>query len=343
MQKCYLAIVTRNKWCDYQLITDLPASLDKPGVDLRKRMKSFFPLDYADRDVAASSRLIDENIHLQMWCGRINAFNLQGIPYLEQIGRPIKLGVGVIQKLDNSHAFQQYSLADIQSLLESEITEYQSIRNHEPKLVELHELNLHGKLSYYKNLTADTTAEILPSDAAQDYPHSHFLAAEDNERPDDWIDEPYIAGDHVKSAAEPDGLLYLVRQSLALRDMLARYRDPAKYRSRAVLHFMHACTKYKLFHDPENMIQRDRKRAYEILIDAWGMPFEKQLRLVKLRIPFWQPPIHKIDTHKRDILNRQLANLAIFMDENPFSADIEDYFERVADTFYSHIIGMIDN
>ncbi|MBD1193951.1 hypothetical protein [Vulcanococcus sp. Clear-D1] len=341
MHKCYLAIITRNKWCDYQLITGLPASLGMPGMDLRKRIKSFFPLDYADRDITASCRLVDENIHLQMWCGRISAFNLQGIPYFEQIGRPIKLGVGVLQELDDNYAFQQYSLADIQSLLASEIIGYQSARNHEPRLVELHELNLHGILSYYKGLTADTAAETPPSADAQNYPRSQYLAAEDNESPDDWTDELSIAANQVKSAAEPDGLLYLVRQSLAMRDMLARYS--AEYRSRTVQHFMHACTKSKLFHDPEKVIQRDRKRAYEILIDAWSMPPEKRLRLVKLLIPFWQPPAHEIDIHKRDILNRQLDNLAIFMDEGPSPADIEDDFERIADTFYSHIIGMLDN
>jgi hypothetical protein len=341
MQKCYLVVITRNKWHDYQLITDLPASIDRPGVDLRKRIKSFFPLDYADRDIAASCRLVDENVHLQIWCGRINAFNLQGIPYFEQIGRPIKLGVGVLQELDDNYAFQQYSLADIQGLLASEIIGYQSAKNHESRLVDLHELNLHGKLSYYEVLRTDTAAETPPSAADQDYRRSQYLAAEDNESLGDWIDEPSVAASNSKSAPEMDDLLYLVRQSLAMRDMLARYS--AEYRSRAVQHFMHACTKSNLFHDPEKVIQRDRKRAYEILIDAWSMPPEKRLRLVKLLIPFWQPPAREIDTNKRDILNRQLENLSIFMDEDPSPADIEDDFERIADTFYSHVIGMLDN
>ena len=97
MPNCYLVIVTRNKWHDYELITDLPALSGRRDVDLRKRIRSFFPLDYADKDITSSNRLIDEAIHLQMWCGRIAAFSLRDIPYSDQIGRPIKLGVGVLQ------------------------------------------------------------------------------------------------------------------------------------------------------------------------------------------------------------------------------------------------------
>lgn len=343
MRKCYLVVITRNKWHDYQLITDLPPSLDRSGLDIRKRIKSFFPLDYADKDIAASSRLVCENIHLQMWCGRINAFNLQGIPYFEQIGRPIKLGVGILQELENNYAFERYSLADIQSLLASEIIGYQSAKNHEPSLVELHELNLHGILSYYESLTIDAVAEeTSPLATAQDDQCTQELPEEDCDLLDSWIDGSISARSYPNSAAEADadGLLYLVRQSLAMRDVLARYS--AEYRSRAVQRFMHVCANSNLFRDPERVIQRDRRKAYEILIDAWSMPPEKRIKLVKLLIPFWQPPAQVIAANRRDILNRQLDNLSIFMAEGPSPADIEDGFERIADTFYSHIIEMLD-
>jgi hypothetical protein len=340
MQKCYLVVITRNKWHDYQLITDLPPSLDRPGLYLKKRIKSFFPLDYADKNIAASCRLVDENIHLQMWCGRINAFDLQGIPYFEQIGRPIKLGVGILQELEGNYAFQQYSLADIRGLLASKLIGYQSARNHEPSLVELHELNLHGILSYYKSSAIDAADVALPLATARVDQCNQELTAEDSDSLDNWIDDTLGAGCYPNSAAETDGLLYLVRQSLAMRDVLVRYS--AEYTSRAVQHFMHACTKSKLFHDPEKVIQRDRRKAYEILIDAWSMPPEKRIKLVKLLIPFWQPPAKGIAANKRDILNRQLDNLSIFMAECPSPTDIEDDFERIADTFYSHIIEMLD-
>lgn len=338
MQKCYLAIITRNKWQDYQLITDLPAALGRAGADLRKRMKSFFPLDYADRDIAASCRLVAENVHLQMWCGRINAFNLQGIPYFEQIGRPIKLGVGVLQELDDNYAFQQFSLSDIQSLLESEIIRYQSDKNYEPRLIELNEPDLYGKVSCSKNLADDTVAETPPLAAAQDYPCSQHSVVAENESPDDSIDELSTARDDAKSATEQDGLLYLVRQSLAMRDMLARYS--VKYRSRTVQHFIDTCTKSELFRDPENEIQRDRKKAYATLILAWSMPLKKLLLLISL---FWQKPSRKIDSDKQNILNNQLKDLTISIDEGCSLEEIERDFEMITDTFHSHIIGMLDN
>lgn len=341
MQKCYLVIITRNKWCDYELITDLPASLGRPEADLRRRMRSFFPLDYSDKDITASRRLLPGNVHLQMWCGRIDSFNLKGIPYCEQIGRPIKLGVGILQEVDSDYAFQEFSLSDIQNFVASEIIEYQSDKSHQPKLFNLHELGLHGTASYCKELTTDTVTQALPSAVAQQPQRSQYWVEEDNEYQDNYVDGQSSVEICEEPAEKHDDLVYLARQSLAVLHLLVRYS--AEYKSRSVRHFMKVCTQARLFSDPEKVVQRDKRRAYELLIDVWSMPPEKRIRLVKLLNPFWQPPSREIDAHKRDILNRQLENLAVFMDEGPSIAEIEHAFERIADTFYSHMIEMQGN
>jgi len=341
MPKCYLVIVTRNKWCDYELITDLPGSLGRPEADLRKRLKSFFPLDYSDRDVTASYRLLPGNVHLQMWCGRIDSFNLQGIPYCEQIGRPIKLGVGILQELDSDNAFQEFSLPDIQNFVASEIIEYQSHKSHQPKLFDLHELDLRGTVSYCKELTTDAATQTLPSATAQQPQRSQCWVEDDNEYLDNYVDGQPNAEICEEPAEKHDDLVYLARQSLAVLHLLARYSP--EYRSRVVRYFMHACTKARLFCEPEKIIQRDKRKTYDLLIDVWSMPPEKRFRLFKLLNPLWQPPTREIDAHKRDILNRQLENLEVFMDEGPSLAAIEHAFERIADTFYSLIIDMHGN
>ena len=125
-----------------------------------------------------------------------------------------------------------------------------------------------------------------------------------------------------------------------MRDLLARNR--VESRSRNVRHFMRACNKSDLFCDPEKVIQLDRKRAYMILVDSWSMPPQKKIQLGKLINPFWQPPAHVIVAQKRAILHRQLGNLATFIDGEASPSDIEDSFERIADTIHSHLIGMHD-
>jgi hypothetical protein len=344
MQKCYLVIVTRNKWCDYELITDLPASLGRPEADLRRRMRSFFSLDYSDKDITASRRLLPGNVHLQMWCGRIDSFNLKGIPYCEQIGRPIKLGVGILQEVGSDYAFQEFSLCDIQNFVASEIEEYQSDKSHQPKLFDLHELGLHGTVSYCKELTTDASTETLPTADAQQPQRSQYLVEQDNEYQDNYVDGQSSVEICEEPAEKHDDLVYLVRQSLIVLDLLARYS--ADYETKLVQHFMRSCPKARKYCESEEVKPRDKRynrSMYDLLIDVWSMPPEKQIRLFKRCNLFWQPPSREIDAHKRDILNRQIESLADFINERPSLVKVEDSFERIADTFYSHIIELHGN
>lgn len=341
MTPCYLVAITRNKWSDYELITDLPGSLASPEPGLKKRMKSFFPLDYADREIEHSTKLVAPSVHLQSWCGRVESFGLEGLPYVEQIGRPIKLGIGVVQELENDTTFIMFKIADLKELLLPLILEYQSDKNFQPRLIELSSLGINRAVAL-----SESQQEAGSTLSARDEPIQALDAPSDliqaNER------QPGLSYEQQRPTSSNyrslwlDDLDFLSKESLRALDLLGNYSR--RHESETIKHFLAVATRKRVCLNSQDL-SRDWRRVYKCLADVWSIPIDKQILYIKPKIdlPFWQHPVQGIrDNHNVSLLNQLLELLAESLDAESSLEDILLRYGQISDTFQAILLGMLD-
>lgn len=147
---CYLVIISRNKWSDYRLATDLPSFLDAGNIGLKRNLRSLFPLDEVGNEIAVSRNLVSHDIFLQAWTGRLDCFELEDIPYTSEQGRPIKLGVGVLQKLSSSGQYESYELSHLGEVICKVVRDFQLFKEYSPIVVELSALGISGHPTFHE-------------------------------------------------------------------------------------------------------------------------------------------------------------------------------------------------
>lgn len=340
MNKCYLIVISRNKWLDYGLVTDLPASLGSPEIGLKKRIKGFFPLDYADREIKFSDKLIESNIHLQSWCGRIESFSIDGIPYIEQIGRPIKLAVGVLQELSSGREFMRYKFDDFESLLPSLIQDYQLEQGYQPRLIELQGIGIKGDITMWKNsdqLSDRSTGSIskpVVSISQDPIPASTS--------PRDISYEPGQSRPLAGDSMWLDDLICLCKLSLKVLDLLSP--QSRCHASRIIFQFLSSASKRTGSFSVSN-VEKEWRMVFKSLVDVWGLPLDKKIFLVtpKLDNPFWQHPSQGIrNATKLDILNQQLSILTETLEEDSSLETIEFRFGQISADFHAALLDMLD-
>jgi hypothetical protein len=336
MNKCYLIIVSRNKWLDYGLVTDFPASLGSHETGLKKRIKGFFPLDHADREIKISDKLIESNVHLQSWCGRIESFGIDGLPYVEQIGRPIKLAVGILQELSIGREFVRYKFDDFESLLPPLLQDYQLEKGYKPKLIELQDIGIKGDLTLWKDfdqlsddLTRSTSNPVV-SISQDPIPACISLVNKAN------LSRPLVATMWL------DDLISLCKLSLKVLDLLGR--QSRCHTSKIIHQFLSSASKRAGSFSTSN-VEDDWRMVFKSLVDAWNLPLDKKFFYVtpKLDNPFWHHPSQGIrDATKLDILNQQLSILKETLEEDYSLESIDFRFGQISADFHAVLLDMLD-
>lgn len=338
MNKCYLVVISRNKWSDYELVTDLPATLESDNIPLKRRVKGFFPLDYADRKIVFSEKVVDSTLHLQSWCGRIESFAIDEIPYLQQIGRPIKLGVGILQELITGSEYVLYQLDDIKSLLSPLIREYQREPGSQPKQIELQGFGIKGELVSWKNFdkSDDDFAGIT-------------------NKSNDWDN-----GNPIRQSSYQQENLFEARQSLSpteasfwIDDLSCIYeitvrvfklldKQPHCHQSSTISHFLSYCNR-RLGPISKTAIETDWRAVFKFLVDAWNFSLDIRISAFKLNNRFWQHNSRGFrDATMINILNQQLGIMAELLDEG-FSLDsIEFRFDKISYELQAALLSLLD-
>jgi len=340
MNKCYLIIVSRNKWLDYGLVTDFPASLGSHETGLKKRIKGFFPLDHADREIKISDKLIESNVHLQSWCGRIESFGIDGIPYVEQIGRPIKLAVGILQELSIGREFVRYKFDDFESLLPPLLQDYQLEQGYKPKLIKLQDIGIKGDIRLWKDfdqlsddLTRSTSNPVVS--ISQD-PIPACIS------PSDISSEPGQSKPPAGGSMWLDDLICLSKLHFRVLDLLGR--QSRCHTSKIIYQFLSSARKRTGSFSTSN-VEDDWRMVFKSLVDAWNLPLDKKIFYVtpKLDNPFWRHPSQgSRDATKLDILNQQLSILRETLEEN-YSLEIIEYrFSQISADFHAALLDMLD-
>jgi len=340
MNKCYLIIISRNKWSDYGLVTDLPASLGSSEIGLKKRIKGFFPLDYADKEIKYSDKLIESSIHLQSWCGRVESFGIDGIPYVEQIGRPIKLGVGVLQELSSAREYMRYKFDDFESLLPPLIQDYQLEQGYQPRLIELQGIGIKGDITLWKDSAQSsdrlTRSSSQPIDSSSQDPIPASIA------PRDIFCEPGQPRSPAGGSIWLDDLNCLCKLSLKALDLLGQ--QSRCHASRIIVKFLSSASKRTGSISSSN-VEKDWRLAFKSLVDVWSLPLDKKFFCVTLKLdnPFWQHPSQGIrDATKIDILNQQLNILTETLEEDYSLESIEFRFGQISADFHAALLDMLD-
>ena len=337
MSKCYLVIISRNKWSDYELVTDFPSTLGSDEISLQKRVKRFFPLDYADREIVFSEKVIDLNLHLQSWCGRIESFAIDEIPYVEQIGRPIKLGVGILQELITGSEYVLYQLDDIESLLSPLIREYQLELGSQPKQIELQGFGIKGELVSWKDSDLSHNSLETNPNKPDDCYNEDLIAASRNPR--DILNEEGHSLPPTEVSLWIDDLVYLSRMTVKVFDLLMKH--PHCHTSKTISHFLSAARR-RVGSISASNAEEDWRRVFNKLVDVWKVGLDGNWW--KLHIGFWQPdPVPSSrNASKIVILNRQLLILADLLNECSSLNSIEDRFFRISNEFQAALLGMLD-
>ena len=342
MNPCYLVLISRNQWFDYGLVTDLPANLGSYELGLKKRIKNFFPLDFADKEIDYSDKLIGSAVHLQSWCGRIDSFGLEDLPYVEQIGRPIKLGVGVVQELNNDYAFIRFNLNDIKSLLLPLIQDYQRDQDYEPELFELLDIGIKGDMHTWADLDRSNdclpTSMWQPSEVSAEYPALVSSAEQDlsvhfeNVEPID-ADSLWI-----------DNFIELYRFYLAVFNLINS--SPLCHSSRSISQFLRSPPGWSVTALDIDTFEKNWRNIYQFLLDVWRVSPEKSLEILhkKFIYRFRNHPRHRnADKTKFDLLRQQLGLLEDLLDEcTPSLESIEFRFGQISDLFCAILLGMLD-
>lgn len=339
MTQCYLVVVSRNKWTDYGLITEIPATLGTNGVALRKTIKSHFPLDYVDSDIKSTEKIIEPGIHLQLWCGRIESFSIAGIPYVEQIGRPINLGVGVLQELSGEREYLSYKLIDLRSILSPLICNYQREQGYKPSLLELHGLGVNSTIALCKN----TEQASIRREEAQ----NNTIVRSSVDQVSAIKPASVSLNDAGESNASTgysswtDDLIWLSRFSLEVLDLLGSH---TRYHSSKRIHHFLSCASRRVGSLSAANPEMNWRIAFKGLMDIWDVPIEKKLfAAIKLENPFWRHPNQGIrDAAKTDILNQQLRILTESLEIELSLESIEFRFAQISDAFHAALLDMLD-
>lgn len=337
MNKCYLIIVSRNKWVDYSLVTDFPASLGSHETGLKKRIKGFFPLDHADREIKISDKLIESNVHLQSWCGRIESFGIDGIPYVEQIGRPIKLAVGILQELSIGRVFVRYKFDDFESLLPPLLQNYQLEQGYKPKLIELQDIGIKGELVSWKDSDlSHNSLERNPS-KPDDCHNEDLIAASRNPRDNRTEEGQSLPPDEV--SLWNDDLVDLSRMTVKVFNLLMQ--QPHCHGSKTISHFLSAASR-KVGSISASNAEEDWRKVFKKLVDVWKVSLNGD-ELLKLHLGLWQlPDPSSRNASKIVILNHQLFLLADLLNECSSLDDIEFRFSKISDEFQAALPDMLN-
>jgi hypothetical protein len=341
MNPCYLVLISRNQWFDYGLVTDLPANFGSPELGLKKRIKNFFPLDFADKEIVFSDKLIDSAIHLQSWCGRIDSFGLEDLPYVEQIGRPIKLGIGVVQELGNDNAFIRFNLNDIKSFLLPLIQAYQREQDHEPELVELLDIGIKGDIHalavLHRSNDSLSAGVWKPSEANAEHPALVSSAEQDLSV---RLETVSLMG---ADSLWIDDFFRLYRFYLGVSGILNS--SPLCHSSRSISRFLRATRSRTWTTLDIDALEKNWKNIYQFLLDVWRVSNVKRLEILpKIGNPFWtHPRFGNADKTKIDLLRQQLGLLEDLLDEcNPLLESVEFRFGQISDLFCAILLGMLD-
>ncbi|WP_457767620.1 hypothetical protein [Cyanobium sp. ULC082] len=297
-------------------------------------------MDYVDKEIKHSTKLVGPNVHLQLWCGRIDSFGLVGIPYVEQIGRPINLGVGVVQELDSDCAVVLFKLADVKRLLLPLVLDYQNDENYQPQLFELHGLGINGDLTLWKDL--NQSGNSLSTRAEQTGVRHTRIQAQATEIKRDLPHQQQRFESNAGRSQWLDDLVFLSRKSLRVLDLLCKYSRSQE--SKVFKNFLAVASRKRDLLTSQN-VGKEWRGVYKCLADAWSIitPWNF-VPITNVDKGFWQYPGQGIkDSNKVALLNRHLDLLAESLDgESPLQA-IEYRFEQISDTFKDILLGMLDS
>ena len=339
MSRCYLVVISRNKWTDYGLITDFPATLGANGLELKKRIKSFFPLDYADKDIKSLAKTVEPGVHLQLWYGRIESFSIDGMPYVEQLGRPINLGVGILQEISSSGEYSSYNLIDIKSALTTLILEYQCEQSYKPRQVELQALGVNGNIALHTDVEQGDTRLKKSANAQIDQSlNQQFASCEPALMP---CYEPNQVSSPTGSSSWLDDLICLSRLSLEILDLLGKHTRCCD--SKKISHFL-SCASRRVGSLSMLGPEMNWRTGFKSLVDIWDIPIEKKLFIhLKLENPFWQHPRQGIrDAAKMDILRQQLRILNETLETESSLDSIDFRFAQISDAFHAALLSLLD-
>lgn len=339
MNSCYLVIISRNTWSDYCLATELPSSPRITDAKIRMRIKSFFQIDYVDGDIEENEKVIAPNLLLHSWCGRINDFSLKGISCVDQVGRPIMLGVGIIQEFDDDNVVVRYSLKKLEPLLSQILSEFQHVKNYQARLYGLESLGISGErgllstlptlnssiLDVETRITSGETESCTTATERLEYP----FYAEDLERlptrSDSWLDD----------------LHYLVAQTVRVKNA---FDSQAYYQNRRDIQSFVKTTQRHLEANNTADLEKKWRRVYQDLADAWRMPLDKKLLQIPLTIgnPAWICPNEcRIDSAQRNIIEQQIDLLSTAIECKYSAESVFSRFERLANSFQEVLIDLL--
>ena len=328
---CYLVIVTRNKWADYRLVTDLPSFFDSENVGLNRSLRSLFPLDQCGNEISVSRSLVSHSIYLQAWTGRLDCFDMMEVPYTSEQGRPIKLGVGVIQKLSPSGQYESYELSCLGELTCKVIREFQLFKEYHPIIIELSALGISGNPTFLEHRSAIRNLDLDFNKASKEPPNAE--AVDVNHRlVENNVDLPVEPASDARTAVSDvysEDAEFLIDQSIALFGGLL---------STSACNSCPELGKWALMatKNLERMSEARRgdsvKDIYRCIRVIWRLEGPKVFG-IEVKHPFWGAPISPISEHQIKLLRLQVTGFLEYISDTRVSSTLVLHkLEQLQDT-----------